>query len=256
VIKVIAAWGDSGIGKGQLLQPYKIAIDDSGYVYVVDKGKTRVQKFTIAGVFVSQFADTFNQINDICTDKTNDVFIADFMAYKILKYNGNGTFVFSMGNSTEQYNGVTIDGNGSIYVLSLINNQGFIRQYDSLGKTGKSWQTNQGDLAMCLGIDSSVFTCGRNFITAFSRNSGLMLFSWTAMNGTVSTHHFNDIKVASNGAIIISDIESDQILVISANGSLLTKGGAFADLTGLAMDKNGNLYGAESGKNRIVKIKY
>jgi DNA-binding beta-propeller fold protein YncE len=35
--------------------PYKLGVDDSGYVYVADLGNHRVQKFTSDGTFVAKF---------------------------------------------------------------------------------------------------------------------------------------------------------------------------------------------------------
>ena len=255
VIKIISAWGDSGTGQGQLFYPYKIAADNSGFVYVADNDRKRVQKFSANGVFVLQFPDTFGQINGMCADKKGAVYIVDFSANKTYKYDGIGRLVFSFGDPLVGYSDVTAGDNGTIYALGMVNGQRTIWTYDSLGNVGTHWQANPNDLAI-VSRNPIIYTCGKNVITAFSKDSGATVSSWTILGGTVSSHTAYDIIATSAGAIIVTDIESHQIFIFSPTGALLAKGGSFAGLTGLAMDKNSDLYGAESGKNRIVKIKY
>ena len=54
----LTQWGSLGGLPGQLSDPQGIAVDADGYVYVVDQGNHRVQKFTPAGVLLAAFPDT------------------------------------------------------------------------------------------------------------------------------------------------------------------------------------------------------
>jgi hypothetical protein len=256
VIKIISAWGDSGTGQGQLIYPFKIVVDDSGYIYAADNGQKRVQKFTAAGVFVLQFPDTFSQISGMCADKNNDIYITDLSANKIYKYDADGLPASTFGDPLEVYSDVTADNNGMLYVLGQANSRKTISTYDSLGNAGAPWQANPNDMAIVAGQNPIVYTCGKNAITGYSTVNGSTVSSWTIPGTTANAHSAYDIKVTGAGTIIVTDIESDQIYIFSPAGALLAKGGSFANLTGLALDKNGNLYGAESGRNRIVKIQY
>jgi tripartite motif-containing protein 71 len=47
----VAKWGSYGSGAGQFINPRGIAVD-TDYVYVVDSGNNRIQKFTRNGEFV------------------------------------------------------------------------------------------------------------------------------------------------------------------------------------------------------------
>jgi sugar lactone lactonase YvrE len=111
-------------------------------------------------------------------------------------------------------------------------------------------------MAIVAGQNPIVYTCGKNAITGYSTINGSTVSSWTIPGSNANPHSAYDIKVTGAGTIIVTDIESDQIYIFSPAGALLAKGGSFANLTGLALDKQGNLYGAESGRNRIVKIQY
>jgi hypothetical protein len=47
-------WGTQGAGAGEFESPQGMAIDGNGFVYVVDTGNHRIQKFTTSGAFVTQ----------------------------------------------------------------------------------------------------------------------------------------------------------------------------------------------------------
>ena len=47
--------GGSGNGNGEFRSPNGIAISDNGFVYVVDTGNSRIQKFTFDGEYVRAY---------------------------------------------------------------------------------------------------------------------------------------------------------------------------------------------------------
>jgi DNA-binding beta-propeller fold protein YncE len=60
----LGTWGGSGRAPGRFYTPTSVAVDPAGYVYVADRaapypaeGRARVQKFTAAGDFVTQWFD-------------------------------------------------------------------------------------------------------------------------------------------------------------------------------------------------------
>jgi len=45
-------WGSSGSGDGQMINPFGVAVDGFGNVYVADYGNDRIQKFASTGALV------------------------------------------------------------------------------------------------------------------------------------------------------------------------------------------------------------
>src|SRR5207249_5005312 len=81
----LGKWGTSGAGDGQFELLRDVAVDQSGYVYVLDD--TRVQKFTSDGVFVLKWGSSyagpacptgaFNSPEAITISPLNEVFVSD-----------------------------------------------------------------------------------------------------------------------------------------------------------------------------------
>ena len=51
----LTQWGSFGTGDGQFKQPWGVAVDSAGNVYVTDYWNHRVQKFTSSGAFLTQW---------------------------------------------------------------------------------------------------------------------------------------------------------------------------------------------------------
>lgn len=85
-------FGESGSGSGQFKEPAGVAVnDESGDVYVVDKGNKRVEEFTKEGVFLAEFSppggfEDPEQIavdNDLLSGSPGEVYVTD-VGYKVI----------------------------------------------------------------------------------------------------------------------------------------------------------------------------
>lgn len=124
----IAVWsfGETGTGNGQFDNPRDIATDTSNNIYVTDFNNQRVQVFSSAGVYSSQWAmplhgsDTASRPNHIAIDANNNVFVGKAGGIaatgRIYKFNTSGT---ELAYSDEHdCDGIAVDGT---YVYYLAN---------------------------------------------------------------------------------------------------------------------------------------
>src|SRR5208282_3664454 len=83
---LLLAWGAQGSGPGQFYNPWGVAVDSSGNVYVVDYGNNRVEKFTSSGTFVTQWGSygsensgpgQFNLPSGVAVDSSGNVYVTD-----------------------------------------------------------------------------------------------------------------------------------------------------------------------------------
>ena len=51
----LTQWGSHGSGDGQFILPWGIATDVAGNVYVTDRGKNRILKFTGTGTYLTEW---------------------------------------------------------------------------------------------------------------------------------------------------------------------------------------------------------
>ena len=76
-------WGSYGTGPGQFNNPYGVAVDASGNVYVVESDNHRIQKFTSNGEYITQWGSygtgpgQFDWPQGVAIDASGNVYVAD-----------------------------------------------------------------------------------------------------------------------------------------------------------------------------------
>jgi len=90
--------GSKGLGKGMFVGPQNMAVDEDGYLYVVDYGNQRISKFDPDGAFVLSFGlrsalfPGFDSPTGIAA-KNGRIFAADSMAKRIYMFDPNGNYL-------------------------------------------------------------------------------------------------------------------------------------------------------------------
>jgi DNA-binding beta-propeller fold protein YncE len=88
----LTAWGDPGSGAGEFADPFGVAIDLIGHVYVTDTGNNRVQKFTSDGNYLGQWGGSgsgpgqFEAPRGIVVDAAGFVYVTDGGNNRIQKF--------------------------------------------------------------------------------------------------------------------------------------------------------------------------
>jgi DNA-binding beta-propeller fold protein YncE len=126
----LLAWGSQGSGPGQFYNPWGVAVDSSGNVYVADYGNDRVEKFTSSGTFVTQWGSVgsgpgqFVVPVGVAVDSSGNVYVADTGNNRVQKFTGSGSFITQWGLGLFNYPiGVAIDSSGNVYVVDSGNNR-------------------------------------------------------------------------------------------------------------------------------------
>jgi DNA-binding beta-propeller fold protein YncE len=74
--RLIFSWGEPGSGPGQFHLPHGIAVDPEGLVYVADRENSRVQVFSPAGEFLTEWTDVVRPCQ-VFIDVHGDVYVAE-----------------------------------------------------------------------------------------------------------------------------------------------------------------------------------
>jgi len=124
----ILKWGSYGSGDGQFNNPFGVAVDDAGNVYVVDNWNNRVQKFDSSGGFITKWGSggsgdgQFEAPVGVAVDALGNVYVVDTWNHRVQKFTGSGGFITkwgSEGSGDGQFSqpfGVAVDGSGNVYV--------------------------------------------------------------------------------------------------------------------------------------------
>jgi len=240
--------------------PYAIAIDEAGNLYVSDSGNNMIRKITggavstLAGSVTAGAANgagayaSFNNPLGLVVDAAGNVYVCDGANNVIRKItatgdvsnfagagipgNANGTGISARFNSPE---GITIDAAGNLYVADEAN-----------------------ELLRKVSPDGAVTT----FAGTGTANS---------MDGSLTTASFDEpdaLAFDASGNLYVTDGGSSEVRKITPAGAVTTlagtgtagytngigTGAAFNGPTGIVVDKNYNAYVADFGNNVVRKI--
>jgi sugar lactone lactonase YvrE len=135
--------GDGAGGSARFNQPYAVAVDSSGNVYVADFFNATIRKLTAATGGVSTLAGAagqlgytdgsgsvarFNQPYGVAADNNGNVYVADTYNRVIRKVTSDGGVATVTGTGARFYypEGIAVDGAGNLYVADG-DNQAILR---------------------------------------------------------------------------------------------------------------------------------
>ena len=177
-------WGSRGTGDGQFLRPHDVEFDSNGNVYVSDRDRNDIQKFTPNGAFIMKWGHNgtddgeFRSPYSINIDKHDNVYVVDMNNHRIQKFDNNGTFLLKWdrfdakgsNNTMQMPEDMAIDPvSGYVYITDTGNNRtiklddkfNFILDWGTLGTGEGEFKHPHG-----IGVDSSGNVYVNEFETA------------------------------------------------------------------------------------------
>lgn len=131
----VTAWGSLGTTDGLFDEPWGVAVDNSGNVFVSDTYNYRIQKFSAAGTFIKKWGSNGTAIGEfklprgLATDSSGNVYVCDSNNHRIQKFDTNGTYITSWGSNGAGQGqfafprGIAISSAGKIYVADMNNHR-------------------------------------------------------------------------------------------------------------------------------------
>lgn len=222
--------GDRGSGPGDFDGPRGIAIDSSGYVYIVDRNNSRVQKFDSDGVYEGEWgadgfgAGEFSLPSGIAIDDSDTIYVTDYLRCRVQAFDTDGVYLGELDTDTTggtcsfQFDtGIAVTADGTLYV-----------------------------------VDS-----GKDRVQVFDATGNLLAQLGISGAGPGEFNQPMDVAIDASGDLYITDFDNGRVQKIDAGGNYLdewTDGrrGWIADSTlGMTMDADGNIYLADDVYDRI-----
>ena len=250
----LTKWGSLGSGDTQFENPWGIATDSDGNVYVADVNNHYIKKFDPSGVFAVKFGGggsvdgQFGLAVGVAVDSAGNVYVADHdggspLVDRIQKFKPIPTpdgYAYDdqwgvTGSEPGQFNepsDVAVDTVGNVYVSDRKNHR--VQKFDSDGFFIVQWGgmgSGDGQLAFPEGIATDaagnvyVADRGNNRIQKFSP-SGVFIAkfgSTGAGDGQFLQPH--DVTVDPAGNVYVADTGNDRIQKFSGTGAPLPGGG-------------------------------
>ena len=269
-------WGSQGTGNGQFIRPHDVVFDSSGVVYVLDRSRADVQKFTPGGQFISKFGSAgsdpgeFLEPYSMLIDPANNLYIVDKGNDRIQKLTTNGIPLSVVGGFSTPED-MDIDQNGNFYVtdtgadriVKLDQNFNFIFEFGTTGDGPGQFEHPHG-----IGID----LVGNVYINdAFSpriqkfTSDGFFIKQWGSL-GTGDgqfTLPLEHLEVDSTDKVFMIDSETNpRAQLFDTEGNFITKFGELGSGAGeldipehLIVDTQGNAYVVDRGDLTIKVFK-
>ncbi|RDE14903.1 MAG: hypothetical protein C4K49_06815 [Candidatus Thorarchaeota archaeon] len=260
-------WGSRGTGNGLLIDPWGIAINSTGYVYIADTYNNRIQIFTRTGSYVAQWGSygtgpgQFDRPMGIAINTTGYVYVADFGNDRVQVFNSRGFYQRSWGSTGDTpTNGVfhgpvgvaILDSNGRVYVVDSGNSR--VQYFGSTGTYVGQWAVS----GLPRGI--SIYQASSWVYVSETSNNRVRRFDANGLNPlTFPTILSPDgIAVSSTGYVYVNNAGSSpgthRVTRYNTGGGAAfnwgsdgTADGQFRINTGIAVNATGYVYTTESG---------
>ena len=262
--------GDNGPAtSAELADPYGLALDASGNLYIADHLENRIRMVSPSGIITTVAGNGtygFSGDNGVATsaelgepvgvavDASGDIYIADFENNRIRKVSPSGIITTVAGDGTQGYSG----DNGPATSAELV------------VPTGVALDAS-GNLYIAEPYDSRVRKVSPSGIITTVAGNGTQGYSGD--NGPATSAEFqgpSSVALDASGNLYITDQFNNRIRVVSPSGIITTAAGngtsGFSDDNGpatgaelanpysVALDASGNLYIADVGNYRIRKV--
>ena len=262
--------GDNGPAVSASLNgPNGVAVDSMSNVYIADTGNNRIRKVTPAGMITTVAGNgmaalagdngpatsaALNTPTGLVVDSSGTQYIADYGNHKIRKVSPGGTITSFAGNGIGFFagdgqaataaslhfpTGVALDSVNNVYIGDTFNGRirrvmpsGMIGTFAGNGQFGFSGDGGPASTASLSSPSGVAVDLMGSLYIADTANSRIRKVSPA---GVIST-------VAGNGG-----------LGFTGDGGMATAATLF-DPFGIAVDKNGNFYIADTGNSRIRKV--
>jgi len=228
-LKPAKEYGGYGGDVGHFINPEDIVVDRGLNIYVLDTGNRRIIRLDVG----------LNYIDEIIPQDDSSEIISN--AAKL-----SGVYVSPLGE-------ITVSDYDNSRLLKMDNFNRFSRYIGDFGY-GRGSLLNPTGIAGDADSRMYVADAGDGRIAVYDDYG-----NYLHQIGHDSLEYPSAVTVSPNGVVWVADRDTDRIYAFSPNGEALFSAGGpgrddylFSDIEALAVSRDGNLYVADAGNNRVM----
>ena len=223
----IRQFGSEGKGKGQFSNPFGVALDSDGCIYVSDTGNKRIQKFTFDGQYINSVTDK-NLIGSPRGLKINNnkLYVCDFDNNRILILDRELNYITHIGGSEGSGPGqfsvphdIAWDSSSMLYVADMDN--GRIQVFDEDGRYVREfgqWGSGHGELSAPYYIDVArdlvyVSEWGNNRVSVFDTSGRFVCTVGRKGRGPGELQYPCGISVSEDHFVCVCDSANNRVQI-------------------------------------------
>ncbi len=235
-----------------LKDPYEVAVDGAGDLYIADTGNNRVVEVTPGGVQTT-VGTGLNAPSGVAVDAAGNVYIANNASSNVVEVTPEGaqtTLTISVGGTgLVDPQGVAVDSAGNLYIADQGNNRVVKVTLEGAQTTVGTGLSNPYGVAVDAAGNVYIADSNNNRVVEVPANGGAQTTVGTGLNFPES------VAVDAAGNVYVANTVNNHVVEVPANGGVQTTvGTGLSNPYGVAVDAAGNVYIADSNNNRVVEV--
>ena len=265
-----------GNGPGQLQNPYDVALDAAGHVFVADNSNHRVLRFDTLPNYAYEarwgsYGAGLGQLQyprGIAANAQGENYVANTGANRIEVFDPNGKALRSFGSSARVAGqfiaplGVAADASGTVAVADSVD--GRIELFGADGKPLAVWGSPRpGPTVLPLPVAMVFDAAGTGYvldqqrarILVFDRAGNVQRTIGSQGTGPGQLEAPSALAIDSAAHLYVADTGNGRIATFAADGSYLGSLGDFGSIRGIAVAPDGStIYASDAATNRIYVL--